>query len=263
MQERPRIKDSEDGMLALAVLVAILVIVAVGGYYIYNNEKLWSKGRGSGLTRPVPFTPPEGRQAYFDAKEKVVFDDAGVENLKKLLMRRAMANIPTIFSLQHDGSAIERLYKKGMLTDDMHFRVGEIKTYVDAEIADVQAEADQLKEGWGEEIWPQAMKLYQLEMQKRQAQAQDEIAQRSPSNSPGPGAVPPSQQASNQGFQAASRMGMGGGSAPGTPAANSPVLSKEEQARKAEEMQKQLLEEDDRDRLAKGDSGLKRKKKKK
>jgi hypothetical protein len=45
-------------------------------------------------------------------------------------MRRAISAIPMILSLQNEGNAIERLYKKGMLTDDMHFRVTILKNCI-------------------------------------------------------------------------------------------------------------------------------------
>jgi len=45
------------------------------------------------------------------------------ENLRKLLIRRAIASIPIVLSLQNEGNSIERLYKRGMLTDDMHYKV--------------------------------------------------------------------------------------------------------------------------------------------
>ena len=73
------------------------------------------------------FTPPPERALYLAAKEKigpaVAVSVLEQEELKKLLMRRAIKTIPTLLSLQSEGSSIERLYKRGMLTDDMHFKV--------------------------------------------------------------------------------------------------------------------------------------------
>ena len=85
-----------------------------------------------------------------------------LDELRKLLMRRTMNTIPILLSLQSEGSSIERLYKKGMLTDDMHFQVKELKTFVDKEFLDIQAEADELLEGWGQRIWQQAMQFRQV-----------------------------------------------------------------------------------------------------
>lgn len=82
------------------------------------------------------------------------------DNLRKLLIKRALKAIPLILSLQNEGQSIDRLYKKGMLTDDMHFRVKELKAFVDQEYQDVQAEANELMEGWGEHVWQQAMQTH-------------------------------------------------------------------------------------------------------
>lgn len=84
------------------------------------------------------------------------------EELKKLLMRRAIHTIPILLSLQNEGNSIERLYKRGMLTDNMHFHVKELKAFVDKEFQDIQFEADDLVEGWGQQIWPQAMQFHQV-----------------------------------------------------------------------------------------------------
>jgi hypothetical protein len=78
-------------------------------------------------------------------------------------MRRAIQAIPILLSLQNEGNSIERLYKRGMLTDDMHFKVKELKAFVDQEFQDVQFEADELVDGWGQQIWPQAMQFHQVD----------------------------------------------------------------------------------------------------
>ena len=113
--------------------------------------------------KQTSFTPPPERAEFIDSKEK--FDLSKVsemEELKKLLMRRAIKTIPILLSLQNEGSSIERLYKRGMLTDDMHFKVKELKAFVDKEFQDIQFEADELVEGWGQHIWPQAMQFHQV-----------------------------------------------------------------------------------------------------
>jgi hypothetical protein len=43
-----------------------------------------------------------------------------------------------------------------MLTDDMHYRVKDLKTYFDQEYQDVKSEAEELTPGWGASIWEQA-----------------------------------------------------------------------------------------------------------
>lgn len=75
-------------------------------------------------------------------------------------MRRAIKAIPILLSSQNEFNSIERLYKRGMLTDDMHFKVKDLKALVDQEFQDVQFEADDLVEGWSQHIWPQAMQFH-------------------------------------------------------------------------------------------------------
>ena len=78
-------------------------------------------------------------------------------------MKRAIHAIPILLNLQNEGNSIDRLYKRGMLTDDMHFKVKELKAFVDQEFQEVQVEAEDLVEGWGQHIWPQAMQFHQVE----------------------------------------------------------------------------------------------------
>jgi len=68
--------------------------------------------------------------------------------LKKLLMRRALAAIPLLLTLRSEGSSIERLYKKGLLTDEIKDSVKDLKTFIDKDFEEVQGEADELSEGW-------------------------------------------------------------------------------------------------------------------
>ena len=106
---------------------------------------------------------PIERSQYLEAKNDYnPLDPHSREELKKLLMRRAMMAIPLVLSLQNEGNAIERLYKKGMLTDDMHFRVKELKAFVEQEFQDVQQEAEEFLEGWSAHIWPQAMQFHTM-----------------------------------------------------------------------------------------------------
>ena len=105
--------------------------------------------------------PPIERANYIAAKERLdPSNQTDLDELKKLLMRRAIRAIPILLSLQNEGTSIERLYKRGMLTDDMHFKVKDLKAFVDQEFQDVQFEADDLVEGWSQHIWPQAMQFH-------------------------------------------------------------------------------------------------------
>ena len=86
----------------------------------------------------------------------------GQFTLKKALMNRAIHTIPLLYELQTKGPTADRLYKKGVLTDEMHDQLKELKAYIDVEFPEVQEEANKLVSGWGESIWPQANQFYQL-----------------------------------------------------------------------------------------------------
>ena len=90
-------------------------------------------------------------------------------------MRRAIKTIPILLSLQNEGSSIERLYKRGMLTDDMHFKVKELKAFVDQEFQDIQFEADDLVEGWGQHVWPQAMQFHQMIQKQSESKIEEQV----------------------------------------------------------------------------------------
>jgi len=254
VREVPRMKDSEDGWLALLILAVILTMVAVGGAYLYKNKHLLG---GQQRAKAAPFAPPPDRQTYLDAKEKLDPNNPNdFEELKKLLMRRAVNTIPIILSLQNDGNSIERLYKKGMLTDDMHFRVSEIKTFVDAEYQEVQAEADEFKEGWAQEIWPQAMHFFQMRMKQLEEQKAQEAAggPRPNSTSPGPAGSPMAQR--SPGGPAGSPMmqrSPSGGNVMLSPAQAASLEAAK--AKRSEELQAQLLAEEEQTRKTGGGSG--------
>jgi hypothetical protein len=109
------------------------------------------------------FSPPPERDSYIIAKDKLdIRNPNQFDELKRLLMKRAINTIPILLSLQNEGNSIERLYKRGMLTDDMHFHVKEMKAFIDKEFQEIQFEADDLVEGWGQQIWPQAMQFHQV-----------------------------------------------------------------------------------------------------
>lgn len=165
------VEPSYDGYLAGAILVGALIAAVVGIY-------MWKKNKRSGDDRgwqQNSFSPPPERAEYIEAKSKADMTDIQqMDDLKKLLMKRTMKTIPILLSLQSEGSSIERLYKKGMLTDDMHFKVKALKSFVDKEFQDIQMEADELVEGWGPGIWQQAMQFHQMIQKQKQAKTDEQ-----------------------------------------------------------------------------------------
>ncbi len=149
----------DDGDLALIILFVTGVVVVVVGLYLWKTNRFAGDKKFKGNA----FTPPVERENYIDARETADLADPGaVEELKKLLIRRAIRTIPILLNLQNEGSSVDRLYKRGMLTDDMHFKMKELKSFVDQEFQEVQTEAEELVEGWGAQIWPQAMQFHQV-----------------------------------------------------------------------------------------------------
>ena len=111
------------------------------------------------------------RDAYYQTKSTLdVSDPAQLEELKKALMRRAMFTIPMILNLQQQGKSVDRLYGRGMLTDEIMANVKNLKEFVDAEFPDVQAEADDIIHGWGPAIWQEAMQFHRMVQQHHTAE---------------------------------------------------------------------------------------------
>jgi hypothetical protein len=169
-------KGTDDGFLAICILVVTLLIVGLTSLYFFGNKNKSTGTISEGSLQPKSFTPPPGRANYIAARRQLnpsVPQD--FEILKKLLMQRAIQAIPILLSIQNEGSSIERLYKRGMLTDDIYFEVKARKDFVDQEYHDVQMEAEELDEKWSGHIWPQAMHFYQI-IQKQQEEKQDEAS---------------------------------------------------------------------------------------
>ena len=119
--------------------MSVIIFLPYVDFDTFLCSNSWSGSSG--------FEPPIERANYLAAKEKLdPTKPADLEELRKLLMRRAIKAIPIVLSLQNEGNSIERLYKRGMLTDDMHFKVKDLKAFVDQEFQDVQYEADDLLE---------------------------------------------------------------------------------------------------------------------
>ena len=155
-------KSKEDGFLAGSILVGTVIIIAISIFFLWRNKKVLGIDDSSWKTNT--FSPPPERENFIAAKAKLnPANPTHLDELKKLLMKRAIHAIPILLNLQNEGNSIDRLYKRGMLTDDMHFKVKELKAFVDQEFQEVQVEAEDLVEGWGQHIWPQAMQFHQVE----------------------------------------------------------------------------------------------------
>jgi len=166
-------KKPDDTFLALIILAIAGVFILFGAIYLWRNRTS-SLGLKKNQVKSNPFTPPPQREDYLNAKAVLdISKPDELDQLRQKLIRRALNTIPLLISLQNEGHSIQRLYKRGMLTDDMHFRVEEVKAFVDQEFQDVQQEAEDLQEGWGAQIWQQAMQFYQTVQQQKQKEIDD------------------------------------------------------------------------------------------
>jgi len=89
------------------------------------------------------------------------------KQLMKLLMTRAMATIPLIHKVQNEYQSTERLYKRGMVTEDVYNTLKLIKDFVNEEYQHVTEEGEELAEGFGQTIWQQANR-YRSMLDQRQ-----------------------------------------------------------------------------------------------
>ena len=185
-----------DSKIAVGIIGITVVVIVVSIYLLFFRAKSSSDGNddanffgkdkdgslkdisggrkgGSGAFLGDVLIPVE-RQQYLDAKLRLDHTDpSNLSELKKLLMRRAIASIPYILKLQQEGDSVERLYKRGMLTDHMHDKVKDLKGFVDSEYNEIKKEAEVLAQGWADQIWPQARR-FQLMIAEKNSETNDE-----------------------------------------------------------------------------------------
>jgi LPXTG-motif cell wall-anchored protein len=165
--------NTGDGMLAAIILGAAVALVILGALLFRSKSKNGDDGgdlmwlaESSDLSTEQ-FEAPKERQEYIEARAKLdVKKPEDLLKLKKMLMLRSLKTIPLLYELQNGGPSVDRLYKKGLLKDEMHNRFKELKAFIDAEFVEVQKEADTLAEGWGQIVWPQANQYYGIQKQK-------------------------------------------------------------------------------------------------
>jgi uncharacterized membrane protein len=113
-------KSEAEGIFL--VLSIFLFAAVVGAYFVWINRSKF--GFGEKGFKLLAFTPPPARAQYLEARQSSnPSDPQAAENLKKLLMARAVQTVPIIIAVETEGNAVQRLYRKGMLTDDSHERV--------------------------------------------------------------------------------------------------------------------------------------------
>ena len=89
------------------------------------------------------------------------------KNLRAILLRRAVSNIHNIIKAQKEGPRIQNIRRANMCPDLLWNSYNNAVRELNQEIKDMQADADEIKPGWGEQIIPQAQSIVQLEMKRK------------------------------------------------------------------------------------------------
>jgi hypothetical protein len=94
------------------------------------------------------------------------------------LMKRAMADLDSVMTLQKESAGMSKLYARSMCSVSQWKSFQLAEAVVSQEIADVKAEADDIEPGWSRSIWQQAhqyqamlKKKHEMEMQAAQDKA--------------------------------------------------------------------------------------------
>ena len=88
------------------------------------------------------------------------------------LLKRAMADIPRIEQLERDHPRMARLFNRGLLPFGIWEQLLEAESMMDAEVHEVQAEAEKLQKGWGQGIFGQAYQMLRKERDEEMREAQ-------------------------------------------------------------------------------------------
>ncbi|CAM9492183.1 unnamed protein product [Ectocarpus sp. 13 AM-2016] len=113
------------------------------------------------------FDMPDEVDDFYEAKENPdIAGDAG--KLRNALLKRAIADIPIILRMQNEGPGIYNMYQQAMIGEKEWHAFQEAETMISEEIESVQNEADEIEPGWSQSIWPLAMQLRTVLVQRRE-----------------------------------------------------------------------------------------------
>ena len=151
----PIAKNMRFGFVELGIFFLFWIIMIWGyrTYYIYSQRKKRSSASWFGSSN-AEF------KAYQELLEK---DPNNTDALKKALVRRAMADVRRLMSIQDERDSIMSLSRSGAISEEM---LGEFKAAekeLEMELFEVQSEAETFKEGWSQEIIKDAARLNHIE----------------------------------------------------------------------------------------------------
>jgi len=143
---------------ASAIAVAYLVLV-LGSLTIFST--VYRRRKATETSNIEPWFPTHReRDVYLTLLHMET--PCPPKLLKAALLERAKEDISRIYSLREQKTAASQLLQKGSLSEDTFQQIVAAETELNAEIADVMAEARALGgDEWGQTILPQANEYYQ------------------------------------------------------------------------------------------------------
>lgn len=166
--------EEATGLMSEAMVIAIvaglfMVVVLAAAYYFYHHT---SAHGGSILDhiagQQYDVKLPDYSENYEEMKEACQGD---ADKMKRLLMRRCIADVPVLLWMQNEQRTVQRLYKQSMIGKDTYESFRASMELVQEEEEAVKQEAETLRDDWGEKIWPEAVHLFNLIQKKQQRKA--------------------------------------------------------------------------------------------
>ncbi|KAJ3282928.1 hypothetical protein BCR33DRAFT_715099 [Rhizoclosmatium globosum] len=186
------------------------------------------------------------RRQYEELSEMYSPKDAqnwGGRILMQSLVRRAMVDVQRVLQIREEKPQLQNLVRTGVVGEAMLENITLAEKEIEAECAEVVAEAELLRKGWGAQIFQEAQQLLQQQMQMQQQAAQQQQAE----------AVKPPSKPTSPVKQAAKM------AAPPAPVDTNDSLedlpelvSEEELKRRADAMAEQLIREEANSKKGKG-----------
>ncbi|CAM9395587.1 unnamed protein product [Pylaiella littoralis] len=168
----PGLDMFDPSVFDIRMVMGVLVCVALMAYAIFRlfvrkvvGEEDFFADLGISYK---DFDMPDEVDDFYDAKEDPeIAKDSG--KLRNALLKRAIADIPIILRMQNEGPGIYNMYQQAMIGEKEWHAFQEAETMISEEIESVQNEADEIEPGWSQSIWPLAMQLRTVLVQRREA----------------------------------------------------------------------------------------------
>eukprot|EP00611_Tribonema_gayanum_P027327 TRINITY_DN6725_c0_g1_i4.p1 TRINITY_DN6725_c0_g1~~TRINITY_DN6725_c0_g1_i4.p1 ORF type:complete len:251 (-),score=93.39 TRINITY_DN6725_c0_g1_i4:153-905(-) len=168
----PRLDIFDPSVFDMRMVLGALTLFGLLSYFayrLYMNKVVAGDDFIADLgISYADFELPDEIEEYYEAKE-AAGDDATA--LRNPLLKRAIADIPIIMRLQKEGPGMQNLYQQAMIGDREWQAYQAAEALIGEEIEQVQAEAEEIEPGWGQQIWRMASELRQALLQRQQQAA--------------------------------------------------------------------------------------------